>query len=137
MGSSDSLNMFKDGQSNYLAYTGDIHYDLDIYLLSYSWCDIPGFFRSNNCVDVDHSMRQKYMRSLKRAKRTRKSTQVFDLRATCVSFGHPLALTLVGLKFLRTFFNVWPHNASRHKLMASQVYMRQIYDFATGVRELI
>ena len=35
------------------------------------------------------------------AKRTRKSTQVLDLRSTCVSFGHPLALTLVELKFGR------------------------------------
>ena len=45
------------------------------------------------------------------AKQTRKSTQVLDLRSTCVSFGHPLAstchdlrglaLTLVELKFGR------------------------------------
>ena len=28
-----------------------------------------------------------------------------------------------------TFFTVWPPNASRHKLIASQLYMREIYDF--------
>ena len=32
-------------------------------------------------------------RSKALAKRTRKSTQVYDLRSTCVSFGHPLAWT--------------------------------------------
>ena len=31
----------------------------------------------------------------------RKPTQVFDLRSTCVSFGYPLAWTLVELQFVR------------------------------------
>ena len=33
-------------------------------------------------------------------KRTRKSTQVLDLRSTCVSFGHPLASTCIDLRRL-------------------------------------
>ena len=34
------------------------------------------------------------------AKRTRKSTQVLDVRSTCVSFGHPLASTCINLRGL-------------------------------------
>ena len=34
------------------------------------------------------------------AKRTRKLTQVLDLRSTCVSFGHPLASTCIDLRRL-------------------------------------
>ena len=34
------------------------------------------------------------------AKRTRKSTQVLDLRLTCVSFGHPLVTTCDDLRAL-------------------------------------
>ena len=33
------------------------------------------------------------------------------------------------------FFTVWPRNASRHKLIASQLYTREIYDFC-NLREL-
>ena len=53
------------------------------------------------------------------------STQVFDLRSTCVSFGHPLALTCDDLRWLwsssnsyarrRKVFAVWPPKASRHE----------------------
>ena len=85
------------------------------------------------------------------AKRTRKLTEVFDLRSTCISFGHPLALlamtcddlrrlalTLVEIKFVRKstqVFTIWPPNASRHKLVASQVYMRKFTAFFV-LREL-
>ena len=34
------------------------------------------------------------------AKRTRESTQVLDLRSTCVSFGHPIASTCIDLRRL-------------------------------------
>ena len=50
-----------------------------------------------------------------------------------------LALTCIDLRWLwsssnsyasrRTFFTVWPPNASRHKMIASHLYMREIYDF--------
>ena len=57
----------------------------------------------------------------------------------CVSFGHPLALTLVELKFVRqgdASFSPFGHpNESRHKLIASQLYMRENYDF-NDMREL-
>ena len=59
--------------------------------------------------------------------------------ATCVRLAfrlathlRGLALTLVELKFVRKstqVFTVWPTNASRHKLIASQLYMREIYGF--------
>ena len=61
-----------------------------------------------------------------------KSTKVFDLRSSWVSFGHPLALIWMVLRWLalswsssnshasqRKFFTVWPPTASRHKLIAS------------------
>ena len=44
-----------------------------------------------------------------------------------------LASTLVELKFAHAsrgkFFTIWPPNASRHKLIASQLYIREIYVF--------
>ena len=40
------------------------------------------------------------------AKRTRKSTQVLDLRSNCVSFGHPLASTCIDLR-VRLFKRRW------------------------------
>ena len=44
-----------------------------------------------------------------------------------------LALTLVELNSTctstRKFFTAWSPNASRHKLIASQLYMREIYSF--------
>ena len=55
----------------------------------------------------------------------RKSTKVFDLRSTCVSFGHPLAstcvdlgrlaLTLVELKFARKSTQVFHRLATQRK----------------------
>ena len=46
------------------------------------------------------------------AKRTRKSPQVLDLRSTCVSFGHPLALTCDDLRWVWSSSNLY---ASRRK----------------------
>ena len=59
------------------------------------------------------------------AKRTRKSTQVLDLRfvwpPTCVDLRR-LALTLVKYGRKQTHvFTVWPPSASRHKLIASNL----------------
>ena len=48
------------------------------------------------------------------AKRTRKSTQVLDLRSTCVSFGHPLTSTCDDLRWLWSSSNM---DASRRKLL--------------------
>ena len=60
---------------------------------------------------------------------TRKSTQInasFRLAVT-----PPTALTCVDFSRarIRTQVTVWPPNASRHKLIASHLYMREIYDF--------
>ena len=62
-----------------------------------------------------------------------------DLRSICVSFSHPLVWTCDVLHWLwsssnsyasrRKFVTVWPPNASRHNLIASQLYMREMYDF--------
>ena len=49
------------------------------------------------------------------ARWTPKSMQVFDLRSTCVSFGHPLALTLVELKFVRKSTQVFHRLATQRK----------------------
>ena len=52
--------------------------------------------------------------------------------STCVSFGQPFDLTLVELKFAHKsmqVLTVWPPNTSRHKLIASQLYIREVYDF--------
>ena len=49
-------------------------------------------------LDINHlNFLGEYITVKPLVKRTRKSTQVFDFRSTCVSFGHPLALTLVEL----------------------------------------
>ena len=45
----------------------------------------------------------------------RKSTQVFDLSSTCVSFGHPLAMTLVELKFVGKSTHVFHRLATQRK----------------------
>ena len=44
---------------------------------------------------------------------------------TCDDFGQTQIRTQVDA----SFFIVWPPNASRHKLIASQLYMLGIYDF--------
>ena len=53
----------------------------------------------------------KFLKAL--AKRTRKSTQVFDLRSACVSFGHPLVWLATHLRRLRSSSNL---DASRRTL---------------------
>ena len=70
--------------------------------------------------------------------------QVFDLRSTCVSFGHPLALTCDDLHWLwsssnshaswRKFFTVLPPNASSHKLNASHLYVCGITGTCVNLR---
>ena len=65
--------------------------------------------------------------------------------STRVSFGHLLAWTFIDFKIIimwhwiwsssnshaswPSFVTVWPPNASRHKLSASQLYMREIYGY--------
>ena len=69
------------------------------------------------------------------AKRTNKSSQVFNWRSTCIFPGHPLAWTFVyfGRSQInshpkrRKFFTVWPPNTNRHKFIASHLYLFQIY----------
>ena len=61
-----------------------------------------------------------WLRSKALAKCTCKSTQVFDLGPTCVSFGHPLAMTCLdfGRAQIRThvdaIFTVWPPIATSY-----------------------
>ena len=60
--------------------------------------------------------------------------QVFDLCPTCISFGHPLALTCIefGCAQIRTqVFCLFrgPPNARQHKLIARQLNMHEIYNF--------
>ena len=72
----------------------------------------------------------------------RKSTQIFELRSTCISFGHPA--TFVDFRQLwsssnsyasrRKFFTVWPPNATRHKLIASHLWNFQL---SVTLRELM
>ena len=50
------------------------------------------------------------------AKRTRKSTQVFNLHSTCVSFGQLLVMTLVELKFVSKSTQVFHRLATQCKL---------------------
>ena len=57
------------------------------------------------------------------AKQTRKSTQVYDLHSTCISFGHPL--TCIDLHGLWSSSNLY---TSRHKLISSELCMSEIYD---------
>ena len=52
----------------------------------------------------------------------------FNLRFRLATHLRWLALTLIELKFVRKFFNVWSFNASRHKLIASHLYMREVYE---------
>ena len=67
----------------------------------------------------------------------RKSTQVFDLRSTCVSFGHPLALTCVELKFVpkptQIFYRLATHRKSTQVDRKSTVYAWNLRLFATCV----
>ena len=49
------------------------------------------------------------------AKWTRKPTLAFDFRLTCVPFGHPLALTLVELNFVRSSTQVFQRLATQRK----------------------
>ena len=74
----------------------------------------------------------------------RKSTQVFELRSTCVSFGQ-LALILVQLKFVRkstqVFFAVWPPIASPYLQTCVDLWVRLArtlrYHLSTSSRFLV
>ena len=66
-----------------------------------------------------------------------KSTQVYDQRPTCVSFGNPLVLTLVELKFVRKSTQIFPRLATQRKSTQvdckSTVYAWNLRLIATSV----
>ena len=72
----------------------------------------------------------------KRAKRIRKFSTCVDMLFVW-QYLHRRTMTCVNRLWSksnsyssrRTFFTVWPLNTSRHKLIASQLYMREIYGF--------
>ena len=64
--------------------------------LIWHWQDSADFGVSKRTSKLPEGLHTKFLYKAL-AKRTRKSTQVLDLRSTCVSFGHRLALTCVDL----------------------------------------